>query len=143
MLVGLSPGVSYFDPLNSKIKIYILLPRFQSKCQNRSAIMCPKNTVLMYHSKFPKKSVMEDTEAVTVDRVVDMEVDTEADMGDVEAVEVSEVSEVDLEEDLEESKFMTSTKFSILKIQIIIITSQFLGIILSHNLMQRRKSIYN
>ena len=34
--------------------------------------MSPKNTVLMYHSKFPKKSVMEDTEADMEDTVVDM-----------------------------------------------------------------------
>ena len=94
--------------------------------------MSPKNTVLMCHSKFPKKYVMEDTEA---DTEVDME-DMEVDMEDVE---VSEVSEVDLEEDLEENKYMMWYEFSIQKIQLIVVTSQFQGIILSHNLMQRRK----
>ena len=98
--------------------------------------MSPKNTVLMYHSKFPKKSVMEDTEADTEVDMEDMEVDMEVDMEDVE---VSEVSEVDLEEDLEENKYMMWYEFSIQKIQLIVVTTQFQGIILSHNLMQRRK----
>ena len=74
--------------------------------------MSPKNTVLMYHSKFPKKSVMEDTEADTEVDMEDMEVDMEVDMEDVE---VSEVSEVDLEEDLEENKYMMWYEFSIQK----------------------------